>query len=342
MIAAILDRMGKTLATRGNLNNHLGLPLTLSRLEPDHRFAVLEMGASRPGDIAFLADLGRPRIAVITNIGKAHLEGLGSQDGILKEKRALFDSLPADGVAVINQDDPLLAASANSVACRKVFFGLTALADVRAESIVEEDDAVRFTLNIGGQRMDVKVPLPGQFQVMNALAAAAVAHAAGASLKDIVQGLTSFHPVAMRMEVVKHPSGALLINDAYNANPSSVRASVTSFCHGHGHRPRWLVLGDMRELGTGARQEHHALGQWLATQPLERIFLYGRDTRFVREGLQSKTKTARVDRYHKKRLLLAELERSLSEKPVILFKASRGMKLEQIITALMGGQAPQH
>lgn len=342
MLASILNRMGKTLATRGNLNNHLGLPLTLSRLEPDHRFAVLEMGTSRPGDIAFLAEMGRPQVAVITNIGKAHLEGLGSQEGILKEKQALFAALPPDGTAVINQDDKLLAAAASSLTCKKIFFGLTALADVRAESIVEAEDGTRFTLNIRGERANVWIPLPGQFQVMNALAAAAVAHAVGASMEDIVKGLTSFQPVAMRMQVLKHPSGALLINDAYNANPSSMRASITSFCRGYTKNARWLVLGDMRELGGSARDEHRSLGVWLASQPLERIFLYGRDTRFVLEGLNSMTRSARVDRYRKKRLLLAELQKSIGGKPVILFKASRGMKLEQLITALTSSASEVH
>ncbi len=335
MLAAILGRMGKTLATRGNLNNHLGLPLTLSQIQPDHRFIVLEMGTSRPGEIALLADIARAQVAVITNIGKAHLEGLGSQDGIYKEKRALFDRLLPEGVAVINQDDPFLAGAASSLTCRKVFFGLTVLADVRAESIVEEESGVRFTLNVKGQRVAVRLSLPGRFQVMNALAAAATAHAVGASLEDIGLGLTSFQSVAMRMQVLAHPSGALVVNDAYNANPSSVRASIQGFCQAYARRARWLVLGDMRELGAGAKSEHFELGVWLASQPVERIFLYGRDTRFVQDGLMSKTKTARVDRFRKKRLLLAELQRSLDGKPAVLFKASRAMKLEQIIHALL-------
>ncbi|OGR91722.1 MAG: hypothetical protein A2992_08450 [Elusimicrobia bacterium RIFCSPLOWO2_01_FULL_59_12] len=334
MAASILERVGKTLSSRGNLNNHLGLPLTLSRLEPDHRFAALEMGASQPGDIALLAEIAAPTVGVITNIGKTHLEKLGSQEGILKEKRALWDRLPSDGVAVINQDDPFLAAAAGTLACRKIFFGMTALADVRAEQVQEEEESVRFMLQIKGQRAPVRLPVAGHFQVMNALAAAGVAHAVGVPVQEIALGLASFRPAAMRMQRVPHPSGAVLINDAYNANPTSVRASVSGFCQSYARRPRWLVLGDMRELGAGARNEHRDLGSWLAGQPLDRVFLYGRDTRFVLEGLRIKSKTFRVERYRKKRLLLAELQRSLAEKPVILFKGSRVMRLEDIIRPL--------
>jgi UDP-N-acetylmuramoyl-tripeptide--D-alanyl-D-alanine ligase len=340
MLAAILKRVGPTLATRGNLNNQLGLPLTLSRLTPEHRFAILEMGASREGDIALLADIGRPQVGVITNIGKAHLEGLASPEGILKEKRKLLDSLPVDGMAVINQDDPLLASIAGSLTCRKIFFGLTTLADVRAEALLEEASGIRFTLIVRGQPIPVRLPVPGRFQVLNALAAAAVAHAAGASLEDIALGLNAFQPAAMRMQAAAHPSGALLINDAYNANPTSVRAAITGLCQSYPSRPRWLVLGDMRELGADARTEHHALGVWLAGQPLQRVFLYGRDARFIKEGADSKQAVFRIDRFRKKRLLMAELERSLAEKPVILFKGSRTMKLEDIINPLIGSTPP--
>jgi UDP-N-acetylmuramoyl-tripeptide--D-alanyl-D-alanine ligase len=334
MLASILSRVGRTLATRGNLNNQLGLPLTLSQLSPDHRFVVLEMGASRPGDIPLLADIGRPHVGLITNIGKAHLEGLSSPEGVLKEKRALLDRLPSDGMAIINQDDPLLVTVAASLQCRKLFFGMTTLADVRADNIQEEDAGIRFSLIIRGQQIPVRLPVPGRFQVMNALAASAAAHAAGASLEDISLGLNAFQPVAMRMQAVSHPSGALLINDAYNANPSSVRVSIMSFSQGYIGRPKWLVLGDMRELGGEAASEHQALGVWLADQPIQRIFLYGRDTRFLKKALESKSAPIRVDRFKKKRLLVAELERSLAEKPVILFKGSRRMKLEDIINAL--------
>lgn len=336
MIAAILSRAGKTWATRGNLNNHLGLPLTLSQIQPDHRYVVIEMGVSRPGDMKLLAEIGRPQISVITHIGKAHLEGLGSQEGVMKEKIGIFDILPPDGVAIINLDDPLLASAAKTITRRQVTFGFSPRADVTAESIMEDETSVHFTLKIGGQTASTQIPLPGRFQVSNALAAAAVAQSLGIGIEEIARGLADFRPVAMRMQPIAHPSGALLINDAYNANPTSVRASITSLVDGYADRPRWLVLGDMRELGASAREEHRALGAWLSTQALDRVFLYGRDTRFVLETLNPSRSNLIVARYKKKRRLLADLQRSLPQKPVVLFKASRSMKLEQVIQALTG------
>jgi UDP-N-acetylmuramoyl-tripeptide--D-alanyl-D-alanine ligase len=334
MISAILTRVGPTLSTQGNLNNQLGLPLTLARLTAEQRFMVLELGISRPGDMQLLAGIAAPQIGVITNIGKAHLQGLRTAEGVRDEKRILLDRLPVDGTAVINQDDPLLAGFASSLQAKKVFFGLSALADVRAESIEDLDGGVRFVLNIRGKRETIRMQIPGRFQVFNALAAAAAAHAAGASLSEIVAGLAAFRPVAMRMQSLPHPSGALLINDAYNANPNSVRAAVSSFCQSYRQRPRWLVLGDMRELGAGAAQEHRDLGVWLTSQPLERVYLYGRDTRFVLEGLAKRPASMQVSRFRKKRQLLAELQTEIVRQPVILFKGSRSMKLEQLINPL--------
>jgi UDP-N-acetylmuramoyl-tripeptide--D-alanyl-D-alanine ligase len=218
--------------------------------------------------------------------------------------------------------------------CRKLVFGLTPLADVRADAIQADDQGAQFTLYVRGQKVLVRLAVPGQFQVMNALAAAAAAHGAGASLDAIAQGLGRFRPVAMRMQLISHASGALLINDAYNANPSSVRASIANLCQGYPQRSRWLVLGDMRELGPAARSEHRDLGVWMATQSLQRVYLYGRDTRFVLEGLKSKNPSFAVQRFRKKRLLVAELQKSLTEKPVILFKGSRSMRMEQLVGEL--------
>ncbi len=335
MVTAILQRAGKTLATRGNLNNQLGVPLTLMRLEPDHRFAVIEMGASRDGDIALLADIARPQAGLITNIGKAHLEGMKSPEGILEIKRALFDALPAEGTAVVNADDALLPKAAESLRCRKISFGLSAGADVRAENIDDKEIPVRFTLRLKEHSYPIALRLPGRFQVMNALAAAAAAYALDVPPEAIVQGLEAFTPAIMRMQLLQHPSGALIINDAYNANPSSVRASVESFCQGFKGRPHWVVLGDMRELGEHAREEHESLGRWLATQKVDRLFLYGRDTRFIQASAAAAAPALRVDRFRKKRYLIAELKKILTADPVVLFKASRSMKLEDVIAALL-------
>lgn len=335
MLYAILRRAGKTLVTKGNLNNHIGLPLTLCDLEEDHRFAVIEMGTSKKGDMELLVDIARPQVGLITNVGKDHLEFLGTPEGVLVENRPLYDRLPADGIAILNLEDPLLAPLADSLKVRKVTYGRNPEAQVRATDIVPWPLPLRFTLTLDGRRQDCALFVPGLLQVLNAMAAAAAAHAVGVDAMTIAAGLANFSPTAMRMQVLDGIEGSTLVNDAYNANPSSVRASIEGFCESFSNRPRWIVLGDMRELGTLARVEHEELGRWLADKPLDRIFLYGRDTRFILAGLQSAGAKTPVLRFRKKRDLTAAIQSSMAgAKPVILFKASRSLKLEQAIQPL--------
>jgi len=337
MLASILRRAGKTLSTRGNLNNHIGLPLMLTELESDHRYAVIEMGTSQKGDMNLLVDLARPHIGLITNVGKDHLEFLGTPEGVLEENRRLFDALPKDGIAVINLEDPLLKGFAHGLSCKTMTYGLTAAAQVQAIDIVPFPAPLRFVLVLDKEKYPVSLHVMGEVQVLNAIAAAAVSHALEISPKDIVEGLQSFQPAAMRMEVHLRKDETTLVNDAYNANPSSMRASIESFCHSYPDRPRWLVLGDMRELGSIARDEHEELGRWITTQPVARVFLYGRNTRFVLQGLTTNGYKGVVERYHKKRYLIEALERSLSAspKPAVLFKASRSLQLERVNHALL-------
>jgi len=346
MLAAVLRRVGKTLSTRGNLNNHIGLPLMLTELEPDHQYALLEMGTSKIGDMDLLVDLVQPKVGLITNVGKDHLEFFGSPEGVLEVNRKLFDALPRDGAAIINLEDPLLRNFSGRLACRTVTYGRLPEAQVRATDIVASPTPLRFTLVIGKDKVPVTLQALGEIQVLNAMAAAATAHALEISATEIAAGLGSFKPAAMRMEVYPRPDGTMIINDAYNANPSSMHASIESFCRSYPDRPRWLVLGDMRELGDVSRQEHEDLGRWIVTQAVDRVFLYGRDTRYVLEGLSSQKYHGAVERYRKKRYLIEAVERHLKMapkpaagevrqgRPAILFKASRSLKLEQVSHAL--------
>jgi UDP-N-acetylmuramoyl-tripeptide--D-alanyl-D-alanine ligase len=337
MLALILSRAGKTLATRGNLNNHIGLPLMLCELEPDHQYAVLELGTSKVGDMDLLADLARPQVALVTNVGKDHLEFFGTPEGVLKENRKLFDALPQDGIAVMNLEDPLLKNLARQLPGKKVTYGRTPEAEVSATDIVPFPAPLRFLLKLGNEMRPVALQVIGEVQVLNAMAAAAVAYALGVNGKEIVEGLQAFKPAAMRMEVQARPDQTVIVNDAYNANPSSMRASIESFCRSYPDRPRWLVLGDMRELGGIAREEHNDLGRWISAQPVERVFLYGRDTRHIQKGLYTQGFPGVVERYRKKRYLIEALSRSLSAtpKPAILLKASRRLQLEQVSHALL-------
>jgi UDP-N-acetylmuramoyl-tripeptide--D-alanyl-D-alanine ligase len=273
----------------------------------------------------------------MTNLGKDHLEFLGTPEGVLAENRKLLDALPKDGTAVINLDDLLLKPLATTLPFKKITYGKMRESEVGAIEIVSHAEGVRFTLRVGKETHPVTLQIPGDLQVDNAMAAAACAHALAISLKDIVQGLESFKPAAMRMEVRVRADKTVLVNDAYNANPSSMQASIESFCRSFMDRPRWLVLGDMRELGTIARTEHEALGRWISEQPVNRIYLYGRDTRFILKGLSEKGFQGSVERYHKKRYLIGALERAVKNdsKPAILFKASRRLELEKVSHALL-------
>jgi UDP-N-acetylmuramoyl-tripeptide--D-alanyl-D-alanine ligase len=336
MLASILRQVGKTLATPGNLNNHIGLPLTLCELDSDHQFAVIEMGTSKPGDMELLMDLTRPSVGLIVNVGKDHLEFLGTPEGVLAVNRLLFDGLPKKGTAIINLDDPLLAPFAKKVSCQTVTYGIAEGAIVSAEVQEATAASIKFTLRLHGLDYPVLLQTPGRLQVLNAMAAAATALALNIQPQAIVEGLQVFKPAAMRMQVTTRADGTVIVNDAYNANPSSVRVSVSSFSESYKGRTKWVVLGDMRELGALARVEHQALGEWLKTQEVARVFLYGRDSRFIASGLGSPAEPMKVERFQKKRYLIARLKAlSAEEKPVILFKASRSLKLEQVIQPLL-------
>jgi UDP-N-acetylmuramoyl-tripeptide--D-alanyl-D-alanine ligase len=333
MLAAILSRSGKTLATAGNYNNHIGLPLTLLRLDSDHKYGVIEMGTSMPGDMDLLADLTRPQAALITNVGQDHLEFFGTPEGVLKENWKLYDRLSPAGLAVLNSDDPWLSRKASALHGRIIRYSSRQAADVYAKDIQPWPWPIRFTLVIAGREIAATLPVIGTLQVLNAVAAAAAAHGLGISAEQIVAGLAEFKPAAMRMQVSTHPSEAVFVNDAYNANPSSVKLAVESFCASFPKSKRWVVLGDMRELGDSARDAHRSLGVLLTTLPIDKVFLYGRDSRFIEEGVKKKL---HVERYRKKRYLLQALAKDLkTEKPAILFKASRRLRLETLIQELM-------
>ena len=201
MLAAILSRRGKTLATAGNLNNHIGLPLTLLRLDPDHRYGVIEMGTSMPGDMDVLADLTRPEAALITNVGQDHLEFFGTPEGVLKENWKLYERIAGGGLAVINMDDPLLAPKVASLACHVIRYSTQQPADVYAKDIRPWPWPIRFSLVIEGKTYPAELPVIGPLQVLNAVAAAAVAYGLHVPPEQIIAGLAEFKPAAMRMQV---------------------------------------------------------------------------------------------------------------------------------------------
>ena len=333
LLATILGCAGPTLATRGNLNNHIGVPLTLLRLEPAHRYAVIEMGANHPGEIAALAALARPSIALVTNAGDEHLEGFGDLAGVARAEGELYAALGAAGTAVINADDPFADLwQTMARGARVVRFGIDAPADVRAQAIQGRIEsgafATTFLLAIDGSQARVRLGLAGRHNVSNALGAAAAAHAAGVGLFDIVAGLERTRPVAGRLQLKPGPRGSWLIDDSYNANPSSVRAGIDVLCALPGEH--WLVLGEMAELGEEAAASHAGIGDYARRAGITRMFAMGAAARYAVDAFG-----ARASWYEDAARLADELAASLEPGVTTLVKGSRVNRLERVVERLV-------
>ena len=338
LLAAILAQRGACLATRGNLNNHIGVPLTLLRLEPTDVNAVIEMGANRAGEVATLVQIARPRIGLITNAGAEHLEGFGDLDGVARAEGEMVAGLPADGVAVINADDAYAPLWRGMTPARVVTFGIVADADYRAIDIVESlGDAgfeLRFTLVAPLGRQALTLRLGGRHNIANALAAAAAACSAGASLADVAAGLASMRPVQGRLQPRRSHHGARLIDDSYNANPSSVRAGI-DVVTGLGS-PAWLVLGDMGELGDQAEASHVEIGAYARTHGIRLLFATGPlSTRAVEAFGGGATW------YPDTEALARAVDADLTPDVCVLVKGSRSNRLERVVATLTGAPTPQ-
>jgi len=332
MIGAILGREDPCLITNGNLNNHIGVPLTLLRLRQEHRRAVIEMGANHRGEIAHLASVAEPDVGLVTNAAAAHLEGFGSLDSVAAGKGELFAALPSHGVAVINADDRYAQSWRATAAGRPVLtFGLDQPADFTARAIVTSMLAAGPRLEfelvspIGAER--VHLEMAGLHNLRNALGAAAAAHAAGASLHDIAAGLAAARPVKGRLEFRPAINGALLVDDSYNANPGSLRAGLDAFRAFNG--VRWLVLGDMMELGAAADRLHAEIGRYAKESGIERLLAIGPRSRFAADAFGPGGAW-----FEKVEDLIAEARRTLGSDVAVLVKGSRASRLERVTTAL--------
>ena len=332
LIAGCLARKAPTLATQGNLNNDIGVPLMLARIDETHRYAVLEMGANHVGEIAYLTALVNPDVVVITNAGPAHLEGFGSLDGVAQGKGEILQNEARPQVAVLNADDAYFDYWRGLVAdVRCISFGLSATADVHARDVAAGSSGSTFTLVVDGQSVAVSLPLSGIHNVRNACAAAAVAHALGLSLADIRQGLEGARPVGGRLDPLRAVGGATLFDDSYNANPGSVRAAAEFLAALPG--ASWLVLGDMKELGDDAAELHREVGAAARASGIDRLFAFGDLARHAAEGFgENGAWYASLD------ALVDDLAPGLSPDVNVLVKGSRSMRMERVVEAL---RAPQ-
>ncbi len=335
MTAAILSRVGVCMATHGNLNNHIGVPLTLMRLEPSHRSAVIEMGANRIGDVAELVQLARPTVGLITNAGAEHLEGFGNLDGVAQGEGEMVSGLDADATAIINADDAYAGYWRGVArAGRVVTFGVHAAADFMArnpkQGIERGEFVTRFTLECPLGIRSITLKAGGAHNIGNALAAAAAASAAGASLEEIAAGLADFRAVAGRLQLKAGARGSWIIDDSYNANPSSVRAGIEVLRSLPG--TTWLVLGDMAELGEFAEDSHAHMGTYARDCGIKRLFAVGpQSSRAVETFGPGAEWFADADS------LTRRLQAELASGVTVLIKGSRINRLERVVQALIGG-----
>ncbi len=324
MIHAILGEAGPGLATAGNLNNDIGVPLTLLRLRPSDRYAVVEMGMNHPGEIEYLARLTRPTVAVITNAGEAHLAGLGGVEQVARAKGEIFAGLGEDGIAVINADDPYAGLWRQLAAPRRCLsFGLEQPADVSADYALDPEGSTLHLKTSQGE-ITMRLPLLGRHNVSNALAATGAALAAGARLEDIRHGLEKLQRAAGRLEVKTGVNGARVLDDTYNANPASLAAGLEVLKSAFGERV--LVLGDMGELGAAAPDIHRRAGELTRRLGIERLYTVGELARLAAEGY------GQGARHFASHVELARaLRPCMHGAMTVLVKGSRAMHMERIV-----------
>ena len=329
----ILSRAGRTYINPGNRNNEIGLPLAVIDAPEDAQFAVYEMGAGKPGDIAYLASIAPPQVALVNNIAPAHIERLGSLLGIAETKGAIYEALSDDGVAVVNADDAFAPFFLQIVGNRRSFrYAVENDADVRASRLRHLSEGSHFQLHTPAGNADVFLPLPGRHNVMNALAATALSLAAGAGFDAVLEGLASAAPVKGRLIGQRLHSGVLLIDDSYNANPGSLDAAISTLAHAGGES--WLVLGDMAELGEAGAALHAEAGARAKAAGLSRLWTVGRLSRAASEAFGGGSEHFQTQA----ELILALTERlhqRADQRPLqILVKGSRSSAMEKVISAV--------
>jgi UDP-N-acetylmuramoyl-tripeptide--D-alanyl-D-alanine ligase len=337
MIAACLETTFPVLKTKGNLNNLIGLPLTLLNLTERERIVVLEMGMNVPGEIRRLAEIAEPDVGLITNIEKVHLEGMGSLERVREEKGELFRKMRQDGTILVNQDDPRVIDLATEFPGQKITFGIDHPAEVMATEIrLKGVGRTSFTLMTEGVTMEITLPLLGRHFVPNALSAIAAASLFGIELEKAKEALEHLSAFPMRMEILRLKEGVSLINDAYNANPRSMELALGILSEMKGEGRGIAVLGDMLELGDFSVEAHQHIGQRVEELSIDFLLALGEEAPVlvesaIRHGLDSEK--ARIVESHTEAISL--LKKMIRDGDWILIKGSRRMRMEKIAEGLM-------
>lgn len=333
MTASVVSTRYKTLSTKGNFNNEIGLPLTLLDLKNSHQWAVLELGTNRPGEIDRLGEICIPDIGVITNIGFSHLEGLGSIEGVMNAKGELLKRIKPKGTAVLNADDSRVLYLSTKTSRKVLYFGLSEDARIKALDVNETTTGISFTLVLPEERIPIELRVHGGFMVSNALAAASVGYIIGLSSEEIKAGLEYFQPVKGRMNIFD-VRGVHIIDDTYNANPDSMEAAIRILSSLKGNSRGILVAGDMLELGEHAESMHRKIGAMSARSNIARLYITGEFAEAVANGACKEDKNSMEIFIGAREEILEDLKKSLLPGDWVLVKGSRAMGMEKIVEGL--------
>ncbi|OGV97310.1 MAG: hypothetical protein A3I04_01760 [Nitrospinae bacterium RIFCSPLOWO2_02_FULL_39_110] len=337
MAASIAGIRFRVLKNEGNLNNQIGLPMTLLRMEEGHDVAIVEMGMSEKGEIRKLCQIAEPSIGVITNVGKAHMEHLGSIEDIRDAKGELIMTIEGKGTVILNSDDPLVIGFKNKFRGRVLTFGINSPSDVKALNFKRKKDlGYQFILKISEKEIMVNLSYPGYHNIYNALSSAAIGVSLGMDINDIGRGIESFRPLPMRMERFMIDGDITIINDAYNANPSSMEAAIKTFSVADFPGKKFLIAGDMLELGEVSEESHRYIGRLVASESIDYLITFGRESKFIsQEAILSgmpKNKVYSCENFDEVAFILDD-ELNLGD--CLLIKGSRGMGMEKLVDRIV-------
>lgn len=336
MTYSILSVDNNVLKNSGNFNNHIGLPLTLLKLDKKHKICVLELGMNDFGEIRELTNIANPDVGTITNIGRAHLEKLGSVEGVAIAKAELVENFDMDKTFCVNADDPHILKIAEKTKSKKIFYGLDSTDSfIKIYNIKQQDfESLTFDMEIEGKSVSTRIRGIGRHNILNALCASTISYTLGCTLNEIQAGLERYIPSQMRLEVIESPYGFKIINDSYNANPDSMQKGIEELGRYKKDNKVFAVLGDMLELGKSSIEQHKNIGREISRSKIDFVITLGEQSKYIIDGLNGSAKGCHVKNHEEASKLLLELARPGD---VVLIKGSRGMKMENVIQKLFEG-----
>lgn len=330
IIGSILSSTYRVHKTKGNFNSQIGLPLTILEMKRDTEFLILEMGMSEKGQIRNLSRIAQPDVAIITMIGQSHLETLGSREEIAKAKFEIVDGLNGDGLFLYNGDEPLLSRNNNMLGIECKSFGEKDTNDLYPNSVQLDEYGVHFKLN-DSTKVKYDVPLHGKHNILNVIVGIAVGEFYNVPIEKIQEALQQINSTQMRFQFLTAKTGFTIINDAWNASPSSMKAAIETLQKLNAYKKKMIVIGDMLELGKKAEPYHREIGKMLNEESIQYVFTYGELAKIVAEEARKNYHTGKIKSFDNKAEIAEEVLKVITKKDVVLLKGSRGMALEEIV-----------